>query len=774
VPPFRFVDDSGGSNVAGSVLGEKVLRKEDPKFLTTGGVYMDDFDDDRLAGAAWVVYARSAVAHGTISSIDVGDAVGMPGVIAVHTAESLGLEPVPSGFNPAVARTLLASGKVRWVGEPIAAVVAETYAQAVDAAQAIIADIDPLPALIDMEQALASDVHIYEAAGGNAVFDSVFMGGSPNSGPEFFEGCDVVVSETVMNQRVAPCPLEPRGAAAVWHDGRLLVWVSSQHVQGVKAGFASAAGVEADVVRVMTPDVGGGFGAKIGVYSEELLLGVLAREAGRPVRFRESRSESMMNLGHGRAQLQKITAGGTRDGKVTHLRLELYQDSGGYCEIGTVLGALFTRGMASAVYDIPNIEAHCISVATNTTPVVAYRGAGRPEATAAAERAMDLFALEVGIDPVEVRRKNLIPKFDQPHTTAAGQTYDVGDYEGSLDRALEAADYAALRAEQQRRRDAGETKLLGIGVSVYVEITGGVPPMNEVAKLEIHPDGTGTIYTGTSPHGQGHDTAWSTIASAQTGIDIDKFTLVWGDTDLTPVGSGTMGSRSLQQGGVAVHEAAIGLVEKAKGVAARLLEADVADVQLDVAHGVFHVAGSPAVSKSWAEVAAAADPGELTQDQLFQASMPTYPFGSHVAVVEVDVETGHVRHLRHVACDDAGTMVNPMLLAGQVHGGVAQGVAQALYEEVRYDDDGNPITSNLADYTMISIDLLPQVERIPMETPTFVNPLGAKGIGESGTIGSTPAVHSAVLDAISHLGVKHIDMPCTPEKVWKAIASASN
>jgi carbon-monoxide dehydrogenase large subunit len=552
------------------------------------------------------------------------------------------------------------------------------------------------------------------------------------------------------------------------------VWLSTQHAQGARDPIATAAGVGPDQVRILTPDVGGGFGAKIGCYSEELLIGVLARQVGRPVRFKETRSESMTSLGHGRAQLQKITVGGARDGKVTHLRLELYQDSGGFADIGTVLGAFFTCGMAAAVYDIPNIEAHCVSVVTNTTPVVAYRGAGRPEATAAAERAMDLFAREVGMDPVDLRRKNLLAKFDAPHTTPVGQTYDCGDYEGALDRALEHADYAALRAEQKRRRDAGDSKLLGIGVSVYVEITGGDPPFNEAAKIEINPDGTGTIYTGTSPHGQGHDTAWSSIASAQTGIDIADFTLVWGDTDLTPVGSGTMASRSLQQGGVAVHEAAIGLVDKAKGVAARLLEADVADVVLDVASGAFHVAGAPAVSKRWADVAVAAAPGELLFDTVFQASMPTYPFGCHVAVVEVDTETGHVRHLRHVACDDAGTMVNPMLVAGQVHGGVAQGVAQSLYEEVRYDADGNPITSNLADYTMITADLLPQIERIPMETPTPVNPLGAKGIGESGTIGSTPAVHSAVVDALGHLGVRHIDMPCTPEKVWRAIEAAAN
>ncbi len=760
--------------MAGSVLGERVLRKEDPKFLTTGGVYLDDLRDARLDGAAFVVFARSPIAHGTINSIELGDAVGMPGVIGVFTAESLGLSPAPSPFNPGVARTLLASGKVRWVGEPIAAVVADTYEHATDAAQAIYADIDPLPALIDVEASLASEIHIYPDAGSNAVFDSVFVGGTPNTGPEFFEGCEVVISETLKNQRVAPCPLEPRAAAATWEDGRLLVWLSTQHAQGSLAPIAGAAGVDPSMVRIMTPDVGGGFGAKIGAYSEELLVGVLARETGRPIRFRETRSESMMNLGHGRAQLQKVTAGGSRDGNVTHLRLELYQDSGGFCEVGTVLGAVMTRVMAPAVYDIPNVEAQCISVATNTNPVVAYRGAGRPEATAAAERAMDLFAREIGMDPVEVRRKNLIPKFMEPHTTAMGQVYDCGDYERSLDLALDAAGYADLRAEQARRRADGDPRQLGIGVSVYVEITGGVDPMREAAKIEINDDGTGTIYTGTSPHGQGHDTAWSSIASAQTGIDMADFTLVWGDTDLTPEGGGTMGSRSLQQGGAAVNDAAIALVDRAKAVAARLLEADVADIELDVATGSFHVAGTPAMSKSWSDLGAAASPGELTQSSVFTAGSPTYPFGSHVAVVEVDTETGLVTHLRHIACDDAGTMVNPMLLAGQVHGGVAQGAAQALYEEVRYDDDGNPITSNLADYTMISMDLLPQVERIPMETPTPVNPLGAKGIGESGTIGSTPAVHSAVVDALSHLGIRHIDMPCTPQKVWAAIQHAAS
>ena len=760
--------------MAGSVLGEKVLRKEDPKFLTSGGDYLADIDEPMLAGAAFVVFARSPMAHGTITSIDTSDAEGMPGVLGVYTSSSLGLAPTPSTFNPAVARTLLASDRVRWVGEPVVAVVAETYAQATDAAQAVFIDIDPLPAVVDMKEALTSSTHLYEAAGSNAVFDSAIFGGQPTTGSAFFEGCEVVITVDALNQRVAPCPLEPRAAAAAWHDGRLHQWLSTQHAQGSVAPLAGANGIDAAQVRVITPDVGGGFGAKIGCYSEELILGRLAQEIGRPVKFFETRSESMMNLGHGRAQHQTITVGGTRDGKITHFQLEMIQDSGGFCEVGTVLGALFTRRMAAGVYAFDNVEAHCVSVVTNTTPVVAYRGAGRPEATAATERAMDLFAAELGMDPAEVRRKNLIAPFNEPHTTAIGEAYDVGDYVGSLDRALEQAGYADLRAEQARRRADGSAKLLGIGVCTYVEITGGAGAPKEDAKIVIHPDGTGTIYTGTSPHGQGHDTAWSMIASAQTGIDIDKFTLVWGDTDLTPVGGGTMGSRSLQQGGLAVNQAAEGVVAQGKEIAARLLEASAADIVLDTSTGSFHVAGTPAVSSSWADVASAAGEGGLEEATTFEASGATYPFGAHVAVVEVDRETGHVKHLRHIACDDAGRMVNPMLLAGQVHGGVAQGTAQALYEEVRYDSDGNPVTSNLADYTMISADLMPTIERVPMETPTFVNPIGAKGIGESGTIGSTPAVHSAVIDALAHLGVRHVDMPCTPEKVWTAIASASN
>lgn len=758
--------------MAGSILGNRVLRKEDPKFLTTGGEYVDDLlDEPLLAGAAHVTYVRSTLAHGRILSIDTSDAREMPGVLGVYTAQDLGLEPQPAVFNPMVARTLLASDKVRYVGEPVAVVITEHRDQGEDAAEAVIVDYEPLEALVDIEAAAASSTLIYDAAGSNVVFDTTALGIPEMTGDDLFADCEVVAKGRFVNQRVAPCPLEVRGSAVAWVEGRLYQWLSTQHAQGARDAIVTANGLDASEVRVITPDVGGGFGAKIGTYPEELLLGRLAKELGRPLRWRETRSESMVGLGHGRAQVQYVTIGGTRDGRVTHYALQVFQDSGAFVDMGTILAPFMTRPMASGVYDIPTIECRTTSVVTNTTPTTAYRGAGRPEATAAIERAMDIFAAEIGMDPAEVRRINLIKPFSEPHTTSIGQTYDVGNYEESLDKVLAAVDYPALRAEQAQRRAAGDAKQLGIGVSVYVEITGGVPPMGEEAKIEVSDTGRAVVYTGTSPHGQGHVTAWSMIASSETGIPLDQIDVVWGDTDLVPVGGGTMGSRSLQQGGAAVQQAAVELVEAAKPLAARLLEADEADVVLDIERAVFHVAGTPAVTVTWGEVAASAE-GGLSQATTFSASSATFPFGAHVAVVEVDVETGQVRHLRHVACDDAGRVLNPTLLEGQIHGGVAQGTAQALLEEVRYDEDGNPITSNLADYAFISAAELPSFEVIHMETPTPVNPLGAKGIGESGTIGSTPAVQSAVVDALAHLGVRHVDMPATSERVWSAIAAA--
>ena len=758
--------------MAGSILGNRVLRKEDPKFLTTGGVYVDDLTNEPLlAGALHATYVRSTVAHANILSIDVSDALQSPGVVAIYTAHDLQLEPVAATYNPTVKRTLLASGKVRYVGEPVAVVLTELANQGEDAAEKVIIDYDMLETLVDMEQAMTSTTLIYEECGSNVVFDSTALGMPDNTGDTMFANCEVVVKGRFVNQRVAPCPLEVRGSAAAWDsNGRLVQWLSTQHAQGARDVMQGSNKLNAEQIRIITPDVGGGFGAKIGAYPEEILLGLIAKTAGRPVRWRETRSESMTALGHGRAQIQYVTIGGTKAGKVTDYQMHVLQDSGAWVDVGAILAPFMTRPMASGVYDIPNIEVRTTSIATNTTPVVAYRGAGRPEATAAIERAMDMFAAEIGKDPAEVRRINLIPKFLEPHATSIGQIYDVGDYEESLNRVLAAADYASLRKDQAARRARGDVKQLGIGVSVYVEITAGASK-GEVAKIEVTPDGRAIVYTGTSPHGQGHVTSWSMLASDQTGISMDNIEVVWGDTDLVPQGGGTMGSRSLQLGGTAVFVAAGELVEQARKHAARLLEANEEDVVFDKAAAAFHVAGTPAVAKSWADLSTAlvAD-GGLVQETDYASQGPTFPFGAHVAVVEVDTETGQVKLIRHVACDDAGKVLNPLLLDGQIHGGIAQGAAQALLEEVRYDSDGNPITSNLADYAFISSAELPSFEVIHMETPTPRNPLGAKGIGESGTIGSTPAVQSAVVDALAHLGIRHIDMPATPERVWTAIS----
>jgi len=761
--------------VVGSILGNRVLRKEDPKFLTTGGKYIEDLNEEpRFAGALHVTYVRSTVAHAKITSIDLSECRNSPGVVAVFTADDLGLEEEPSAFNPLTKRSHLAKGKVRWVGELVAAVVTQRPDQGEDAIEKAIVEYETLEPLIDLEQAMASKTLLYEECGTNIVMGTVEMGMPDNTGDEIFKDCEVVVKGRFMNQRVAPCPLEARGSAATWIDGRLIQWISTQHAQGVRNEVAKANKIDTEKVRIITPDVGGGFGAKISAYSEELLLGNISKHVGKPVRWRETRSESMISLGHGRAQLQYITIGGTKAGRVKAYQLNAIQDSGGWVEVGTVLAPFMTRPMAQGVYDIERMECRTTSVVTNTTPIVAYRGAGRPEATAAIERAMDLFAAEIGKDPADVRRMNLIPKFTQPYQTKIGHAYDVGDYGAALDKALAVAKYSEARAEQAARRKRGDKVQLGIGVSVYVEITGGVDPMQEHAKINILPNGRAVVFTGTSPHGQGHVTSWAMIASSETGISIEDIDVVWGDTDLVPSGGGTMGSRSLQQGGAAVQKVSIELVDEARKLAARLLEANESDVVLDKKTGAFHVAGTPAISKSWAEVATAGDTKTgLTQEGTFVANSATFPFGSHIAIVEVDTETGQVKHCRHIACDDAGKVINPLILDGQIHGGIAQGTAQALLEEFRYDEDGNPITTNFAEYTFISAVELPSIEIVHMETPTFVNPLGAKGIGESGTIGSTPAVQSAVIDALLHLGVRHIDMPTTPERVWSAIASAS-
>jgi carbon-monoxide dehydrogenase large subunit len=650
------------------------------------------------------------------------------------------------------------------------AIVAESREIAADAAERVIVDYAPLTVVIDPLEARKDENLLFPDAGTNAAFTLDFGGDE-----SLFDDCEVVVELTLANQRVAPCPLEGRSAAGhMTEDGRLEFNSATQAPHGVRDALASFLGVELDRVHVVTPDVGGGFGAKASVYPEDIVVGWCAQRLGRPVRWTETRSESMLGLGHGRAQLQHVRIGGTKEGVVQAYRIEVLQDSGAYPGFGAVL-PFMTRVMTSGPYKIAKAECASVSVVTNSTPTVAYRGAGRPEATAAIERVMDLFAREIGMDPAELRRRNLIGKDEFPYTTPVETVYDVGDYHLALETALEIAGYDELRAEQALRQASGDVRQLGIGLSCYVEITNGLPD-GEFGAVEVRPDGKVIVRTGTSPHGQGHVTAWSMLVADQLGVSMDDIEVIYGDTDIVPRGAGTMGSRSLQIGGAAVNQAAVDVVEKAKDLAADLFEADRDDIVLDKASGRFHVVGTPAVSRSWAELAKAAvakDGNPLFAEVDLASAGPTFPFGTHVSVVEVDTETGKVTLLRHIAVDDAGRIVNPLLAEGQVHGGIAQGAAQALLEEVVYDLDGNPLTSTFADYSIISAAELPSYETRFTETPTPINALGAKGIGESGTIGSTPAVHNAVCDAVAHLGVRHIDMPTTPLRVWTAITEAA-
>jgi aerobic carbon-monoxide dehydrogenase large subunit len=759
-----------------SILGTRVIRTEDPRFLTSGGIYTTDVEDEQLAGACHVHFVRSAVAYARITSIDISAALGAPGVIAVFTGADLADLPVPPPpmagmINGEMGQAALAREVVRFVGEPLAVVVTEGRYQGEDAGDLVDVDYETLPPVIDMTTAADSDAPVLFPAAGTNV--AATMGDASALAADLFDECEVVVSRTIVNQRVAPAPMETRAAAAAWGaDGRLTAWIPNQGAQGTRASLAGMLGIDQAQLRIITPDVGGAFGAKFGADPEHAVVCWVAKQLGRPARWTESRNENLVGMTHGRAQIQKITIGGRRDGTVTAYRIEILQDSGAYPRFGAFLPAL-TILMAPGPYAIPRAEAVATSVVTNTTPVGAYRGAGRPEATAAIERAMDLFAAETGVDPAEVRRTNLLPPFTEPHTTAFGAIYDSGNYVTALDKALAAAGYGDLRAEQAKRRAGGDPVQLGIGVSCYVEITGaggeaGNPSEN--ATVEVHPDGSATILTGTSPHGQGHQTVWAMLASAELGIPIDKITLKWGDTDLIPEGGGTGGSRSLQQGGAAVQQASRELLDVARQRAADELEANPADLVFDVTRSAFAVAGDPDIAVPLARLATHE---RLLVRAIFTAAGATFPFGAHVAVAEVDTETGKAVLRRVITVDDAGTVMNPLLAEGQRHGGIAQGVAQALLEEVVYDADGNPLTSSFADYAIVTATEVPTFELAEMETPTSYNPLGAKGIGEAGTIGSTPAVQSAIVDAVAHLGVRHIDMPASPQRVWAAIQAAS-
>ena len=732
-------------------------------------------DDQHDPGELHVVFVRSDLAHAKILSINSAEATAIDGV-RVLTASDVELPPYGAppfiGIDPAMSRPPLATERVRFVGDIVAAVVAPTREAAADAAQLVFVDYEPLPAVIDVREAEKDEVVIYEGVGTNTCHAVPVA----DADPHIFDECGVVISGSNWSPRLLACPIEPRSSRARFDDGKLTIHISTQTPHTDKMVLGLMLGLEGDQVRVIGPDVGGGFGGK-GLDVEEVLVAAVARATGSPVRWTESRSEHMLAMHHGRAQWIDFELGGDRTGKIRALRCRILQDAGSYPHLGAFLPHL-THLMSSGVYDIPKIEAAIKSVVTNTTWVGPVRGAGRPEASQMLERAIDMFAAEIDMDPADVRRRNFIAADVQwPHQTAAGAPYDIGNYAGALEKVLDAAGYDSLRAEQASRRAAGDSTELGIGMSAYVEVTNGLSE-SEFGAIEITPDGGAIVRTGSFSHGQGHETTFAQIVAERTGLELERIQVVAGDTDRVPRGTGTYGSKSTQIGGVAAGQASELLVDKAKQLAAEELEASPDDMVLDADAGHFHVAGAPEPALSWSDLAAKLDGGgrlaELAAETDFKAAQPTFPFGAHVAVVEVDTETGAVKLVRLIAVDDAGRIINPLIAEGQVHGGVAAGVAQALFEDFRYDASGNPQNANLVTYAMPAATELPSFELVEMETPTPVNPLGAKGIGESGTIGATPAVHNAVIDALTPYGVRHLQMPVNGENVWRAIQGASD
>jgi aerobic carbon-monoxide dehydrogenase large subunit len=751
-----------------NVIGQRVRRREDPRLLTGQGQYVDDVP---LPGALHATFVRSPWAHARVGGVDTSEARATPGVL-VFTAADLELGRMPPAFiemDDHWHRPFMAGEKVRFAGEIVAVVLADSPGQSVDAAELVTVDYDPLPTVTDAGAALSNQVLLFEEAGTNVCSERAGAGDG-----QLFGGCEVVVAGTVTSQRISACPIEPRSSAAHrGDDGRLTMWLSTQTPHQDRDGLARQLDLAPEAIRVMAPDVGGGFGAK-GLSVEDVILGKLALVTGRPTRWTETRSENLVAMGHGRGMRMEFQIGGSRDGTVEVLALKILGDAGAYPGIGSFLPNL-TALMASGVYRIPKIDVELKAVVTNTTPTGAVRGAGRPEAAQVLERAIDTFAAELGLDPAEVRRRNFIPPEAFPFTTVTGASYDSGEYAKALERALEQAGYEQLRAEQTRRREQHSTRQLGVGLSTYVEITNGGGE-SEFGAVEITTDGEAIIKTGSFSHGQGHETTFAQIAADRLGIPIERITVVKGDTDLVARGSGTYGSKSVQIGGVAAGQASDRVVEQAKRLAAEELEANADDMVLDLERGHFHVAGSPQAGLGWGELAgrlAARDRlSELYAEVDIGESMPSFPFGAHVAVVEVDTETGAVSLQRMITVDDAGRIINPLLAEGQVHGGVAAGIAQALFEELAFDEDGNPLNATLVSYCMPGAPELPSFEYSPMETLTPANALGAKGIGEAGTIGATPAVHNAVIDALAPFGIRHIEMPLGSERVWRALQEA--
>jgi len=750
---------------AGSFAGTPVRRVEDPSLLRGAGTYVDNL---KLDGMLVLHFVRSPMAHASIRSVDVTAARAMPGVVGVYSAADLDFPaaPVLMAVHAAAIRPSLATNRVNFVGDPVVVVVAESRAQAVDAAELVEIEYEPLDSVISMEDALSPDSPVqFDSIGSNVMI------GMRSGSEDPLAGADVVVRGRFENQRLAVVPMEGSAIAVdpTGDDFELTVHLACQMPHSIRGALSGIFGLPPERVRVIAPHVGGSFGAKH-LTAEGVVATKLALELGRPVKWVETRSENMVALAHGRGQVQYVELGLTRDGTMVGMRCRMIGDAGAYAGFGGILVLGQTKTMAQGVYRIPRIGFDVAIVVTNTTPMGAYRGAGRPEAAAFLERIVDMAADELDIDPAELRRRNLIPPDEFPLTTVMGANYDSGEYELTLDEVLRIADYDALRREQAARRERGDRLQLGIGISCYVEVTGGGA---EFAEVEVNDDGTITVRAGTSAHGQGHATAFAQIAADQFGVPIDRIRYVQSDTALVARGGGTGGSRSVQLGGTAVLQTSKLVVERAKALAAEMLEAAPEDMVVS-SDGGLGVAGVPSRTLGWAELArTASERGEpLVVQHDTERSGSTFPFGAHLSVVEVDTETGRVVPVQHFAVDDCGVIVNPLLVDGQVHGGLASGIAQALWEEYVYDADGNPMTSTLAEYGIPSAAELPSYTTAHTQTPSPLNDLGAKGIGESATVGSTPAVQNAVVDALSHLGIRHIDIPCTPERVWRAIQDA--
>jgi carbon-monoxide dehydrogenase large subunit len=711
--------------------GRSVLRTEDERLLAGRARYIANLEAvGAFEGLLTCVFVRSQVPHGRVVTVDGSGAIDSEGVVAFLTGADLGLDPQLAGslVPDLFARPVLAEEVVRFAGEPVAMLVAESPEAAIDALELVSVDIDPLPHVTDPARAVhPSSPLLFPEHGSNVAYS--FDAGKEG---DPLEGADVVATGTFVNQRLIPTPMETNACAARPDgQGGVEMWVSTQIPFDVRSDVADALELSPSKVRVIAPDVGGGFGAKLTVYPEYLAVAAAAVKLGRPVRWVESRSESMQSLTHGRAQVQDVRIGATRDGRIIGLEVDLIADMGAYPAPGQYLPSN-TYLMASGVYDIPHIAFKADLVVTNAPPIGPYRGAGRPEAAAMIERVVDLLADELGMDPIELRRRNLIAPDRFPFETATGARYDSGDYARALDEALRIAGYDELLREQRERRDRGDVVQLGVGVATYAEVTsfGG----REYASVEVRDDGGITVMSGLSPHGQGHETSLAQIVADALDVPIERVEVVHSDTGRVPRGEGTWASRSLQVGGSAVLGACEALLEHAREDGLK--------------------------------------PG-LRAEFDFEQRDSTYPSGTHVAVVEVDIETGGVQLRRLIAVDDAGTILNPLLAEGQVHGGAVQGIAQALFEEVPFDEWGNQLAADLATYAVPSAADLPSFETAFVETPTDLNPLGAKGIGESAALGAVPAVQNAVVDALSHLGVRHVDMPATPERVWRAIRDAA-